>query len=380
VRPPPGTPRAPRVPLSLLAVFVASCAHVPPAASGPQSASRPRLVESRDAILLKGDDVLVIENTRFIHHAAIELRDRSRLVIRNAVFEHRNEYSFQHTLEATDDAQVEILDSEIVSSPWLNWNFRGRARLTQRDVQGRESRIWHYFPDDSRADFTRARFAGTVDGRAQVRIASAPATQIEVVLPEHSKLETSFPRHMAQYVFPGSGSPAGFRLEVTDSQAEFWGVTLQPASDLTIRDTDGIVITVSATPSWDHETVELGGLARELYADRTWDLPRGARLRLVNTRVAGWSPIAFADNTLIVRDSVLNDQAFSGGRALVVFERVSTSFVRAREDVRIVLRNSVVEGDVVAQDNGRIELIGTRVGGRLVREGNGVIVQDPEPP
>lgn len=362
-----------------LSLLLASCAHARPAVPAARAAARVPIT-SEGPLLLQGDEVLAIVDSHFVQHGGIVLRDRARLVIRGSVFEHRHQYSFQHTLEAYDDARVEIVDSRLVSSPWLNWNFHGRSSLLERDVDATDSQIWHYFPEASRADFVRAAFRGTLDGSARARIAHVPGAQIELVLPEGLTLDTSFPAHAARYVFPPeSHLSIPLRLEIEESPIEFWGVTVQPRSNVTIRDTHGVVVTVSATPAWDHETVELQGLAREHYADRVWELPQGARLRLVNTWAAGWSPVAFADNTLIVRDSVLNDQAFSGGRATILFERVSTSFVRAREDVRIVLRDSVVEGDVVAQDNGRIELVRTRVGGRRVTEGQGQIVDDPRP-
>jgi hypothetical protein len=335
-------------------------------------------VDRAEPITLDGDQVFEITGVHFVHRGDIVLRGRSRLVIRDSYFEHLHDYSFQFWLNAYDDASVEVVNSQLKSSPWLNWNFRGRSSLTQRNVDGKDSLIWHWFPEQSRGDFEDARFRGTVDGQSQVTVRHSPDLFVELVFPDHVKLDTTLPKKISRYEFPGpSDTGVPFRLVIEDSEAREWGITTQPFSDITVRDTDGVVVTISASYLWDRETVLLEGLRRERYADRTWELPKGARLRLVNTRVSGWSPIAFEKNTLVIRDSVLNDQAFSGGNATVIFERVTTQFVRAQENVRITLRDSFVEGDVLAIGTGRIELVRTKVGGKIVTEDDGVITQTP---
>ena len=137
-----------------------------------------------------------------------------------------------------------------------------------------------------------------------------------------------------------------------------------PGTDITIRDSPAITIGVIVGLPWSGQTVELDNIGRQLYEDQTWEIV-DARLRLVNTNVYRWEPNAFADNTLIVRNSDYSGSSINSGDAHYVIENSTLDFVLANERVTMVIRDSVIRGDVVARDDSHITLINTVVEGQL---------------
>jgi len=84
--------------------------------------------------------------------------------------------------------------------------------------------------------------------------------------------------------------------------------------------------------------------------------------------------IANGDNTLIIKDSDLADNAFSAGNAKIIIENSNAAFLRARDNVEMTIKNSVINGDVIAENNGKITLINTKIRGQTVKKGNGKII------
>ena len=103
-----------------------------------------------------------------------------------------------------------------------------------------------------------------------------------------------------------------------------------------------------------------------------------ATLRLINTRIYGWEPNAFA-NTLIIRDSDVPGSSI-GNNATIVYEDSTMGQVIAGENIDFTVRDSTVQGDVIATDNGKITLINCTIGspeegelGNVIASGNGSI-------
>lgn len=137
-----------------------------------------------------------------------------------------------------------------------------------------------------------------------------------------------------------------------------WGITVNPGSRVTINDTDSLVVTFDIGEPLKNTTVTLEGLKETRYDDQTWQMA-DTTLRLKNVKTNCWSPIAGGTNTLILKNSELADNAFSSGNAKIVVENSTTSFLRAKDSVEMTIKNSVINGDVVARDNGTIHLINT---------------------
>lgn len=334
------------------------------------------LVETSGLLELSGEEVLVISGEHRVHRGNIVLRDRARLEIRDATLDHVQGSSFEFTLEAHDEATVVVTHAEVRSSDWLNWNFFDHASLTLDDTEQRESRIWHYCADRCEVTIRGARFHGTLDHEAHADIEDAPDVSVELVWPNGVVVDERLPTRMEDYHFPNEGeSGIPISLDIRRSTASNWGLTMRAASDVTLRDTEHLTVTIAIGEPWEGATVELSDLREQRYDDRTWTIV-DSTLRLVNTRTNRWSPIVGNGNTLVLRDSDLADQAFSWGDGRVVIEDSSLQTVRARDQVQITVRGSRVIGDVVAQDDGTITLIGTRVGGAVVESDNGRVIRD----
>jgi hypothetical protein len=333
-------------------------------------------VENTDVINLTGSSVMLINDTHYVQRNKIFLHDDSKLIIRDSLFEHQHDYSFQHILEAYDSAQVIVNNSEIKSSEWLNWNFYGDSSLTFNNVEQRRSFIWHWFPDRAKAFAYNSRLRATIDHNASFYIENGTGVFIELALNSPSIfVDESLPKKVGHYTFPNEDE-VGVTINLTMKNTETvgWGITAVPTSDVTYRDVDGIVVTWSFGHPWEGRTIVLEDLKSGYYRDRTWDLGEGTRIRLVNTTVNKWSPIVGNGNTMIIRRSDLADNAFNWGDGKVVIEDSTLEFVRARNDVQISLVNSEVSGDVVVQDNGIITLNGTKVGGSIVEEDSGKVI------
>lgn len=333
-------------------------------------------VENTEMINLTGHEVLVIRDSHYIHRNKIFLHDNSKLVIQKSIFEHRHDYSFQHILEAYDNSEIIVSDSEIQSSDWLNWNFFDNSSLVFDNVKQKRSGIWHWFPDNSKLTAYNSRVRATIDHDADFYIENGTDTFIELALQgSNIVVDEALPQKADYYRFPNENEKfVRVNLTMKNTKTSGWGITVVPTGDVTIRDAIDIVVTWSFGDPWRGKTIVLEDLKSGYYGDRTWDLGDNTKLHLVNTTVTRWSPITGNGNTMIIRRSELADNAFNWGDGKVVIEDSTAQFVRARNDVEITLKNTEVFGDVVAQDNGKITLINTKVSGKIVEEDEGKIV------
>ena len=82
-------------------------------------------VVSDTPIVLKGDDILEITDSHFIHNENISLEGNARLIIRGSLLELRQDYAGQHGLVASGNSRVVFEDSELQTSctGTLNWTF-----------------------------------------------------------------------------------------------------------------------------------------------------------------------------------------------------------------------------------------------------------------
>jgi len=325
-------------------------------------------------LVLKGNEVLEIVNTHFVQKNKVTLEDNASLIIRDSLFEHLEKYSFQYALEATDNAQVIIQNSEIKSSPWLNWNFNGGAFLSIDNVEQENSNIWHSFAENAKAKIKNSKFSGTMANSVNFDIENSPKTFIEFVYPVGAVVDEELPSQITDYSFPNSNDQnIGMNLKIKNSGASSWGITVNPNSSVTIRNTDSLVATLVIGSPWNNVTANFDNLRVTRYQDQTWHVV-DTSLRLVNVKTERWSPIVGGNNTLIITNSDLADNAFSWGDAKVVIENSTASFLRAQDSVQMTIKNSIIYGDVIAVGNGKIILINTEVKGKIVEEDNGKVL------
>lgn len=328
-------------------------------------------------INLTGDQVLEITDTRYTQKSDITLKGNAKLIIRDSFFEHSGDSSFKFWLKAYDNAQVIVENSKIKSSPWLNWEFYNFSSLTLLNVDQSESGIWHYFPDNSKVSAKNASFHGTLANDSQADIDGSKDTFIELVFLPGSEIDESLPKIITkEYVFPNNNDklPDKMKLSLKNSTAPNWGITVTEEDKVTIRDTENLTVTFSFGYKFINETIELSDLKSKRYTDNTWNF-KNSYLRLINTKTNKWSPIVGVENTLIIKNSELADNAFSNTKAKIIIEDSTAQFLRAKDNVQMEIKNTDIEGDVVAEDNGKIRLINSKVGGKKVEKENGKIVE-----
>lgn len=328
-------------------------------------------------IILTGNQILEISDTHYIQKNDITLKDNAKLIIKNSFFEHLGNSSFKYWLNAQDKSQVTVQNSKIKSTPWLNWNFHDSSSLTLNNVDQSESGIWHYFPDDSRVNAKNSNFKGTLANNAQADIDGSNDTFIELVFLPGSKVDEKLPKTIKnQYVFPNNNDEitGKMKLSLRDSKAPNWGITVTEDDKIVIRDTENLTVTFSFGYKFINEIIELSDLKVKRYADSSWNF-KNTSLRLINVKTNKWSPIVGEENTLIIKNSELADNAFSNNKAKIIIENSTAQFLRAKDYVQMTVRDSEIEGDVVAEDNGRINLINTKVGGKKVEKGLGKIIE-----
>lgn len=333
-------------------------------------------ITNNKPITLTGNQILEITDTHYIQKQDITLEDNAKLIIRNSFFEHLGDSSFKFWLNAKDNSEVIVEDSKIKSNPWTNWNFYNSSSLILKNVDQSESGIWHYFPDDSKITTKNASFHGTLDNNAQADIDGSKETFVELVFPPGSEVDEKLPKIVTEeYIFPNSNDklPGKMKLSLKNSTAPNWGITVTEEDKVTIRDTENLTVTFSFGYKFINETIELSDLKVKKYADQTWSF-KDTYLRLINTKTNKWSPIVGVENTLIIKNSELADNAFSNTKAKVIIENSTAQFLRAKDEVQITVKNSQIEGDVVAENSGRITLINSKVGGKKIERDNGKII------
>ena len=347
-------------------------------------------VEVTDPISLYGSETLEIVDTHYILSNKIQLADDTGLVIRGSLLELRQDYAFQHGLEATGNSRVEFHDSELQTSCTgsLNWGFFDNASLTASNIDMPGCNTWHLFAGDATADITNwDLFGGTACDASDVTIRDSSAMEIELCFPEGAVVNEALPVEIDDFSFPNEDDQnVGFRLRIIDSTIDGWGIGVTPRSSITIRDAPAVTISVIVGFPWQEQTVVLDGLARKRYEDQTWHI-NDATLRLVNTRTYGWEPNVFGNNTLIIRNSDYSGSSINSSTAKYIIENSTMGLTRTQERVEMTVRDSIIRGDVVATDDSTITLINSRVEreggpedtnpaafGNVIATGNGTVV------
>jgi hypothetical protein len=324
-----------------------------------------------DPIVLTGNQTLTITDPDYVIKNDITLHDNSTLIIRDSTFTHSSDYFDQFTLRAYDNAKVIIERSTLRGT--ANWKFSGNSSLRMTDVP--DYTLWSVFSDQSTAIVRNANFRVTVLDASSVDIDGARQADIETGFPPASTVDESLPLSVGStpYVFPNDGERGiRYQLKLANVAATNWGVTIEPDSDITFRDTR-VAIGMQLPSTYSGLTVQLDNLRSKLYVDDSWSFAHGV-IRLKNTYAGAWYPGASGNNRLIITNSTLADMDIHNGRAQVSISDSTLSVPVAREFVRIDITRSAVNGNVTAIDNGIITITDSVVAGKLVKQGNGLII------
>lgn len=324
--------------------------------------------ESSTPIVLTGDDVLEITDTHFLHRGDITLSGNAKLIITNSILEHVKDFAFEHELKATENSEVIVNNSGIGSSCTgsFNWAFFDNAKLTANGMDPTLSQCntWNFMSGSSVIDVTDwESFSGTVCDQTSVEIHDSRRMEIELCMPWPTVMDTELPLEFDEYVFdPGANSTMEFALSMFNSTVEGWGINVGPGSDITIRNTPSITVGVGIGLPAQNETMTAVGIRPGLWEDQSWDFGADAKLRLVNTYTYGWELNAWGGNTMVIRDSDYSGSSVNGSDSHYLIENTTAELLVAFERVEMTVINSVVTGDVVANDDTVITLIDSVVG------------------
>lgn len=338
-------------------------------------------------LILKGNDVLEIIDTHYIIKNDILLQDDAKLIIRNSRIDHRKEYGFQYKLDAIDNSQVIIENSEIANqcTGSLNWAFFNQASLTAINIEPVDCNIWTFLTDAATATIKNwDYFGGTTCGNAQLDVENSIEMEIELCYGDGSVLDIELPTEIDEFSFPNpSAKNIDSRIHIVDSSIGGWGVNIQPKSDVTIRNAPAVTVSVIVGLPWDRQPIVLDDLQSKHYDDKTWTIA-DSTLHFVNVTTYGWEPTVFNNNQLTVRNSYFSVAAAYGESTYVV-EGSTINDVRAQERADITIRDSIITGDVIASGDGKITLINSRVEGyqlgddermfgNVITRDNGVVI------
>lgn len=211
--------------------------------------------------------------------------------------------------------------------------------------------------------------------------------EIELCMPWPTIMDAELPTETTDYVFdPGENSTIEYQLTMANSTIDGWGINVGPGSDITIRNTPSITVGVGIGYPAQDEAMTAEGIKPGHWEDQSWDFGADAKLRLVNTFTYGWELNAWGGNTMIVRDSDYSGSAVNGSDSHYEIENSTSGQLVAFEQVDMIVTNSVITGDVVANDDTVITLIDCVVGidpstfedpptgGNVYARGNGRVV------
>ena len=350
-----------------------------------------RLVERTDDIVLTGDQELVIEDTLFVHTGNITLSGNARLVIRNSYLQHVKEFAFQYGLNANGNSTVVVENSSIGTncSGSFNWGFFDTASLSAdgMDPVHGSCNTWQFMGGTSSIQVANwDTYSGTVCEASMVNVSDSDTLEMEFCFPDGSTIDTSLPTVVDTFSFgPDPDNGIAFALTMQNVTVDGWGINVLPASNITIRDSDAITIGVIAGFPWQNQTVEMDDLARKRYAEKTWIIGPDASLTLINTGVYGWEPNAFSNNTMVIRNSDYTASAVNSGDGHYDISDSTVDLISANERVTMTITNTVITGDVIANDDTVIILIDSEVrgtdhgddgrsGGNVYARGNGKVI------
>ncbi len=331
-------------------------------------------------IVLGADEVMEIKDTHYILYADIILKENSRLVISNSLFEQRKASGATSIpgLRAEKYAEVAVIGSELNFDKGVTWNFKGYSNLKLSDVQipvndTTNFMVWFAIGENTKVTSKNTKFFGSLADQAHVDIAEASEMMLDLKLSGGAIVDEAFPTEIKDYSFPGSNDRNLYmKLHISNSKAIKWAVTAYPTSNLTIRDTNPI--NVSFIIGWpaENSVASFDNLRPGHYDNRLINF-RTTNIRLINTTVGSWYPLAGEGNTLMIKGSDLSEVAWSWGGAKIMLENCTAISLEATHDVEITAKNCVISGDVLAADHGKINLINSSVGGKRIVHDQGVI-------
>jgi hypothetical protein len=335
-----------------------------------------KAISNDQPIILTGDEVLEITNTRFTQKHNIVLKDRAKLIIKDSQFELLNGTNTTRSVEVKDYSQIKVINSDLRVAPGITFKVTDHGSVSYSGssmaADATSGIPWHEVDKDASVMVYGAPFHGSIKDRAKITIDRSADVFLDMDL-NGAIIDEAFPRTMTEYAFPGHNDRnVYFKLAITNSVAYRWGIKTYPTSNITVRDTDGINIGMVFGWPLENATIELDGLQTGKFEDRAITA-RQMKLRLINTTVSEWIPVVGDSNTLRIKNASLTAQQWDWGWANITLENCVIPSARTKQNVTMTLKDCTVNGDITATDDSKIILINTTVAGNQKTRGNGKI-------
>ncbi|MDX1747180.1 MAG: hypothetical protein R3324_14685, partial [Halobacteriales archaeon] len=335
-------------------------------------------VSTDEPLLLAGDDVLVIEDTRYEQRADIRLRGNATLIVRDSRFVHTGPGAAGVTLEADENASVVFERSVLETSSWVPWVFRGSSTARYRHSEVRSGLPWQSFYDETTLELVETGFGGSIYDNATFDIRDSPDVMVELYVSAGQTVDEAglTPGYVDEYTFPNDGEAGvGYAVHIEDSTVRKWGVGVRPEGILTLRDARGVNICLPIHDPYVDETIRFNGLVRETVFEEKTISYLGTRVALVNTSASGWCIPVDDRNAVSIHDSDIDDIQYSRTTAPLYYENVTARVVIADHGVQLTIVDSTIDGDVVARGDATVVLVDTEVGGEVREQGGTILVR-----
>lgn len=333
----------------------------------------------REPIILENEDILEITNSHCLIGNDVKLSGNAMLIVRDSLLDFNNSFAYQYGVYSEGNARIILENSVVKSSFPMNFEFRGNSKLEMKNVKKTGKDItfpWMTFGDVSGAYVRNSKFDATLWDMAELNIENSPSVYIEIVFPTGSASDALFDVNLQNFSFPGENERGiGYKIRIKNSTARGWGFTINPQSNITIRNAHNVVMTMVAKEPWKNETIFLDNLKEKYYENASWNFG-DTKLRFLEVDAWQWSPLAYESNIVIVNNSHLADIAWGGGSGKIFINNSEVFFIRARENMEITAGNSLIHGDVIATDKSRIFLYNVTVEGKTVEDGGTISRND----
>lgn len=323
------------------------------------------------------DRTHVINRSKLLLHGNLVVNGTGKLVVVDSELHFVQDFNMQHRAYFYGDSVLEMENVKLsTQGKWFNFQYNGNVKAAFRNVHGDDCCLpWHSSLDNASFDIRDSTAGITVSNNVNV-MAENSSLFFELVLTD-SKGRFSLPRGYKDKLNLDIPNENGvIRLRANGSNFRQWGLTLDHHTDATFIDSY-LTIGMNVGSDWRQSpsTVTFRGLKAKVYDDFSfgWD---SNYLHLLNSEVTSWYPQAWNGATLIIEESDLADLQNNGQDSTVIVRNSKVALAIARFNVVQKYHNSTIEQDVIVHDDAQIFLYNTKVGGRMIENGNGRIFMD----
>lgn len=331
---------------------------------------------STEPLILSGNQKLEItDNTKFTQEGNIVLSDNAQLIVRDSYFIQQGEGAQAFSLRANDNSKVIFENSILKTSSWVDWSFGDNSELIYNKTD--MGVAWHSLGGNASLLAIGSAFGGTIYNHAKFTIKDSPRVFIEIYVYENEVIDEAGLKKgkIDKFIFPNDGEEnISYSIDIENSKVSGWGVGIGPRGTMHLRDSRDVNICMPVHAPYMNETLYFDDLRRDhIYKDRIVSY-EGTILTLENVSSRGWCMNSHNENTIYVKNSDIDDINHNGGNGRMFYENVNSNVAITTDNNYLELKDSVINGDVVAKGNSTIILINTEVKGKTIERDNGKII------